>query len=74
MVVHEIAYGFGGPSEKKCQSSLIFYCKIPILCMCQVLLKICPNFAGHVSSLYFYILNLTQIKHTLTKVLVVLDR
>jgi hypothetical protein len=30
--VREIAYGFGGPSEKKCQSSLIFYCKIPILC------------------------------------------
>jgi hypothetical protein len=23
---------FGGPSEKKCQSSLIIYCKIPILC------------------------------------------
>ena len=22
----------GGPSEKKCQSSLIFYCKISILC------------------------------------------
>jgi hypothetical protein len=30
--VNEIAYGFGDPSEKKCQSSLIFYCKIPILC------------------------------------------
>ena len=30
--VREIAYGFGGPSEKKCQSSLIFCCKIPILC------------------------------------------
>ena len=30
--VCEIAYGFGGPSEKKCQSLLIFYCKIPILC------------------------------------------
>ena len=23
---------FGGPSGKKCQSSLIFWCKIPILC------------------------------------------
>ena len=30
--VHEIAYRFGGPSEKKCRPSLIFYCKIPILC------------------------------------------
>ena len=34
---HDIAYGFGGPSEKKCQFSLIFHCKIhtctvPILC------------------------------------------
>jgi hypothetical protein len=36
MVVHEIAYGFGGPSEKKCQSSLIFYCKIPILFCTQM--------------------------------------
>ena len=27
-----MAYVFGSPSEKKCQSSLIFYCKIPILC------------------------------------------
>ena len=30
--VHEIAFGFGGPSEKKWQSSLISYCKIPNLC------------------------------------------
>jgi hypothetical protein len=28
-----------------CQSSWIFYCKIPNLC--QSLVKICPNFAGH---------------------------
>jgi len=30
--VHEIAYGFGDPTEKKCQSSLFLYYKIPILC------------------------------------------
>lgn len=29
--VHKITYVFGSPSEK-CQSSLIFLCKIPILC------------------------------------------
>ena len=29
---HVIAFGFGGPSEKNAKSSLIFYCKIPILC------------------------------------------
>ena len=30
--VHKITYEFGGPSEKKCQFSLIFYCKISIVC------------------------------------------
>jgi hypothetical protein len=54
--VHEIAYGLGSPSEKKCQSPLIFYCKIPILC--QSLSKICPNFAGHVvNSVPTYVVN-----------------
>ena len=28
---HEMSFGFGNPSEKKCQSSLIFYCNIPRL-------------------------------------------
>ena len=30
--VYKIAYGFGGHVGKKIMSSLIFYCKIPILC------------------------------------------
>ena len=38
--IHKIAYGFGGPIEKKCQSSLIFSCKIPILSLVSVLSKI----------------------------------
>ena len=29
--VHEMSFGFGSPSEKKCQFSLIFYCNIPRL-------------------------------------------
>jgi hypothetical protein len=31
---------------KSCQSSLIFYCKIPSLC--QSLAKICQTFVGHI--------------------------
>ena len=38
--VHKIVYWFSGPGEKNCQSSLIFYCKIPILC--QSLVKSSP--------------------------------
>ena len=36
-MVHEIAYGYGGPSGKKCQNTNLV----------SVLSKICPNVAGH---------------------------
>jgi hypothetical protein len=37
--VYKIAYGFGGRVGGKNMSSLIFYCKIPILC--RFLAKFC---------------------------------
>ena len=43
--VLEIAYGFGGPSGKNCQSSFIFYCKMSILCQSlQNLAQYCRSF------------------------------
>ena len=40
-----MAYGVGGPSEKKCQTSLFFFF-LQNIKVASVLSKICPN-AGH---------------------------
>jgi len=40
--VHEIAYGFDGPSEKNVSPQKIFYSKHNLV---SVLSKICPHFA-----------------------------